>query len=614
MTMPPLPVVRVRHHPHTHKTNRSSKNTSNSTGTMLDNKRSSVQIFLLRLRKTIRLFLIHGPAVQIFIFTVCAVIIHFIFSILLFSSNQSLTKHNTIFSPNTKPKPVDVHAIHSPHQSDSFHSLQLPTSRLSSNASFRHRHSTFNYRQKDVRHVTSATYRAYMKSCLGRDEFDPATNLCHDWFNIGLTTLDTLDTLILMHLDEEYNESRQWAAKHLTFETMEESVSGFELIIRALAGLMSAHQLTGDRLWKHKAHKLADLLLPSFNVSKTGCMPQSIYVGKQHAEEQNTHGSFSDYASPADSGSTQLEIRAVGDLIGDVRFSKAVDKCIKTMIEKLPNTNRTVPVVFNVFNGDYSGSRETIGGNVDSFYEMMLKTWVAFGKRPDDDYLRYTFTSAVETTFKRLHGYNRGGFSFIGERAHGGALRQTMDHLVCFFPGVLSLAALHGLGGGRNGSKEDDYMPRARLLMKSCYEMTVGTKHGLVGEISSFESDHPSPLPGQLNCFLRPEIVESLFYLNLIDPEAGDKYKQWGWSFWQRMKLSAQVAGKPDGVWGPKTNIEGLLHIDVDEGGKLDSFVLAETLKYFFLLFDDRPLEDSPISPLTWVFNTEGHPIRITNR
>lgn len=41
---------------------------------------------------------------------------------------------------------------------------------------------------------------------------------------------------------------------------------------------------------------------------------------------------------------------------------------------------------------------------------------------------------------------------------------------------------------------------------------------------------------------------------------------------------------------------------------KMESFFLAETLKYFYLLFEDDP----NVLPLDqWVFNTEAHPLPI---
>ena len=43
-------------------------------------------------------------------------------------------------------------------------------------------------------------------------------------------------------------------------------------------------------------------------------------------------------------------------------------------------------------------------------------------------------------------------------------------------------------------------------------------------------------------------------------------------------------------------------------GNKMESFWLAETLKYFYLLFEDDPT----VLPLDqWVFNTEAHPLPV---
>lgn len=464
----------------------------------------------------------------------------------------------------------------------------------------------FNKRQQDVRHVTRATYTAYLNACRGRDEFDPVTNHCHDWFNIGLTTLDSLDTLLLMKLEKEYSISREWAASDLSFHKMTKKVSGFELIIRALAGMTSAYALTEDTLWRDKTVELAELLLPWFNVTKTGCIPAEIRIGQ--SLKDITHDLNDVVTSPADTGSMQLELRSISQLTGDPRFADAVDRCMETMLASLPDEH-TVPVTFNADTAQYSGSRETIGGRVDSFYEMMLKTWIAFGKRGNDTYLKTAFQSGVTRIYDRLVGTNDAGLVFIGERNSLGTLSKTMDHLVCFFPGLLAVASMHGLGGGLNGTAQSDYLPRARALMRSCYQMTLGTEYGLAGEISSFADAQPRAREGHDNSYLRPEIVESLFYLNLIDPQAGSTYKDWGWDMWQRMRNASQAPGKTDGVWCSWSHI-----LDQDQmvaGGKLHSFVIAETFKYFFLLFDDRDLSQAPLPPNEWIFNTEAHPVRI---
>jgi mannosyl-oligosaccharide alpha-1,2-mannosidase len=46
-----------------------------------------------------------------------------------------------------------------------------------------------------------------------------------------------------------------------------------------------------------------------------------------------------------------------------------------------------------------------------------------------------------------------------------------------------------------------------------------------------------------------------------------------------------------------------------DKDNKMQSFWLAETLKYLYLLFTPS----AQLSPSTWVFNTEAHPLRISD-
>ena len=83
-------------------------------------------------------------------------------------------------------------------------------------------------------------------------------------------------------------------------------------------------------------------------------------------------------------------------------------------------------------------------------------------------------------------------------------------------------------------------------------------------------------------------------------------YRDWGWTIFQAFEKHTRVA---DGYAGLDSVVPGT-------GGKLarrdrmESFCLSETLKYFYLLFDDEEL-----LPLTrWVFNTEAHPLPIYAR
>lgn len=76
--------------------------------------------------------------------------------------------------------------------------------------------------------------------------------------------LDSLDTMVIMKLDHYVSEGLQWIKSNLRFD-QDASISVFETTIRALGGLISAYDLTGEPVLLEKAKDLANRLLPAFN-------------------------------------------------------------------------------------------------------------------------------------------------------------------------------------------------------------------------------------------------------------------------------------------------------------------------------------------------------------
>ena len=96
---------------------------------------------------------------------------------------------------------------------------------------------------------------------------------------------------------------------------------------------------------------------------------------------------------------------------------------------------------------------------------------------------------------------------------------------------------------------------------------------------------------------LRPEVAESLFYLHQIT--GNPIYREWGWKMFQAIEKHCRVDygyGEFNDVTLVASGVK-----DVQE-----SFFLAETLKYLYLL--QSPTHD--ISLEKYVFNTEAHPLR----
>ena len=132
---------------------------------------------------------------------------------------------------------------------------------------------------------------------------------------------------------------------------------------------------------------------------------------------------------------------------------------------------------------------------------------------------------------------------------------------------------------------------RAARLMQSTYSMW--TTFGIEPE----ELDYVTMRPTYPGYVLRPEAIESAYYL----------YRTTGERRWQEMG---------------RVMVDSLLHYTRSDAGfaaltsavtkekrdQMESFFLAETLKYAYLLF-------APPAALDFdavVFNTEAHPIRRT--
>lgn len=79
--------------------------------------------------------------------------------------------------------------------------------------------------------------------------------------------VDGLDTMLIMGLEDEYNEALEYIAK-INFTQSDTPVKGFETGIRYLGGLLAANDLAPNPLLVQKAVELTDnVLLPLFDQS-----------------------------------------------------------------------------------------------------------------------------------------------------------------------------------------------------------------------------------------------------------------------------------------------------------------------------------------------------------
>lgn len=112
----------------------------------------------------------------------------------------------------------------------------------------------FNHteRQKAVVSAFKHAWKGYKDYSWGYDELRPLSKTKNTWFDLGLTLVDSLDTMWLMGLKEEFEEARDWVANKL-FVQQNRDVNLFETTIRVLGGLLSTYHFTDDHIFLDKA-------------------------------------------------------------------------------------------------------------------------------------------------------------------------------------------------------------------------------------------------------------------------------------------------------------------------------------------------------------------------
>ncbi len=407
-------------------------------------------------------------------------------------------------------------------------------------------------------------WNAYKQYAWGHDELRPLSHGYRDWYGVSLymTPVDALDTMVLMGLSDEADKTRELIAQNLSFDKDIE-VKNFEITIRLLGGLLSSYQLTGDSRLLSLATDLGNRLLPVFN-SPTG-MPY-MYVNLKTGQ---TRGAES---NPAEIGTLLIEFGTLSKLTGRPIF---YEKAKRAVIELYNRRSKIglVGSIINVESGKWTDTSSHISGGIDSYYEYLLKASILF----DDQDCAHMWKSSVAAVNKYLADTSHGGLWYGQANMDTG--KRTTTHfgaLDAFFAAVLA----------RSGD-----LDRAKRLQESSY--TMWTKFGVEPEeinYSNFRIIHEG-YP------LRPEIAESGYYLSFYtnDPRYTEMASTFLASLTRCCKTDAGYAG-----------LRRVANMEQED--RMESFFLAETLKYLYLTF--APRETLDLNKV--VFNTEAHPIRKT--
>lgn len=435
-------------------------------------------------------------------------------------------------------------------------------------------------------------YNSYMKHAFPWDELKPLSCAPRKWNRrergdlddvlggFSLTLIDSLDTLAVMGNVEEFFESIKLIKEHVHFRR-DAVVSVFETTIRVLGGLLSAHLIASgpfsnlgyaydDELLR-LALQLGHRLLPAFET------PTDL---PYHRVDLNTGvrpGEVTRTCSAA-AGTLLMEFSALSRLTNQTVFEKTARAAVEALWKRRSRVTGLLGNTIDVSTGRWLSSNAGTGAGIDSFFEYLLKTHLLL----DDPEYKMMFDESMESIEQHLAF----GAWQLESNMHVGSRKPNNFHvssLQAFWPGLLVL------NGDIEGAKE---------AHTGFYK--IWRRFGALPEVFDLASrksvSHSYPL--------RPEFAESTMMLYAA---TGDEHyikvgKRILHSIQEKMRVSCGFATLADVRTGRLED-------------RMDSYFLAETLKYLYMLFDLATPEDKRAEN-SWtafvnlseaVFTTEGH-------
>lgn len=399
----------------------------------------------------------------------------------------------------------------------------------------------------------------------------------------------------------------------------------FETNIRYLGGLMAAYDLSGRSVLLAKAVELGDMLFAGFNTVSR--MPVDFFdMGQSQSGEglQVEGGVVS--ASP---GTLLLEFTRLTQLTGDPKYYGAIAPIADLFHEGQNETN--IPGVWpqwvSMSAPDVvSGSFFSLGSGADSLFEYTIKMHVLLGGHEQ----KYATMSAGWMEAGNEHMLFRpmlpdGTDVLLAANANAPqrgqvSLDTESEHLACFLGGTYAL-------GGRVLERRGHLVDVGARLAKGCAWAYRVMPTGMMPErfravpCESRETcpwsqrrwdeeravrlDREDHLPlGVVSAkdkryILRPEAIESLFVLWRVTGRV--EFQEAAWDMFRAVANGTETEYANAAVMDV-TRAE----YPLEKEDYMESFWLAETLKYFYLALSPPDL----ISLDDFVLNTEAHPFR----
>ncbi|KAK4230316.1 glycoside hydrolase [Podospora fimiseda] len=462
-------------------------------------------------------------------------------------------------------------------------------------------HQKRHNRRVAVRQLAVKSWNAYRTYAWKKDALLPLSGAGRDQFSGWAATLvDSLDTLWIMGMRDEFDEAIAAVAEIDFGKSTTPNVNIFETNIRYLGGLLAAYDLSKREILLQKAIELGDLIYAGFD-TKNRMPVDNILLGPIKAGEGLQVEPQVVSASP---GTLSLEMARLSQLTGNPKYYSAISRI--TDLFHAGQNQTALPGLFPMWvsmsKGDViSGNTFTLAGCVDSLYEYFPKMHFLFsGAEPKYLALTRNFLSAAKKylLFRPFVPQNddilmAGNRNVDIQTNNPYPIDPETEHLACFIGGTYALA-------GRLLSSPEDVSVGAKLT-RGCVYAYKSFPTGIMPERlnMAYKSHLPKGFTTAKDAryILRPEAIESVFYMWRITGE-----QEWQEAAWDMFKAVERGTRTEKGAASvvDVTVQPG----DIEREDYMESFWIAETLKYFYLVFSPPDI----ISLDKYVLNTEAHP------
>ncbi|KAF4973188.1 hypothetical protein FSARC_440 [Fusarium sarcochroum] len=471
-------------------------------------------------------------------------------------------------------------------------------------------------RAATIREVFRFSWDSYEKYAFPHDTLRPIEQAWeNDRNGWGATAVDGISTAIIMNEAEIVTKIlRQIAKTDFTRTTIDDqAISLFESTIRYLGGLLSDKHLTDTLLVK--AQSLADSLSIAFN-TPSGVPDDEIVFNPVPRRLGNPDNSITCV------GTLVLEWTRLSDLTGNIKYAALAQKGQAHLLNPKPEGFRLPGLVgsyVRLTDGEFEDYQAGWGGGSDSYYEYLIKMF-AYDPVEFAEYGK-SWISAVESSMQYLasHPTTRPELTFLGE-FRGNSTVPMSSHLASVCGGSFIYGGLL--------LQNQTLIDFGLELSKSYYEVYRQSPSRIGPETFRWVDDHQPatkpatnrqpprkwesfyqsagywPTNGEF--ILRPETIESLYYAYRATGD--EKWRTWAWEAFEAVYEMTRVEGGFSGL----RNVMVKSKDNINRVDKMESFWLAETLKYLYLMFsDDAEYQMKSDGQMKYVLNTEAHPLKI---